>query len=419
MAGIKLKIVQLKSNPQPPRFWLIAISAVIAVSWLLFVVSDISLISRMHSAAHSQEMTASSELPQSDFARFWFVGKSLSMGAKTPSAWFEKSFRIDILSPASGTRAWLYPPTMNLVAMVFAQLPLALSFWVWRLFCWIIAGFLLRIAGLPWIVIIAGLLSPAGLLDTLGGQNGTLIGALMASALLLIDQHPRIGGTIAGILCIKPQSALIFPIILLHRRRTAFCACAIVVMALVGLSLVVLGLKPWIWFLIVSQTASREILQTSFNKWFPAAGCTVFMMIRSLHASLSCAWLIQGLCSAVAAILVWQLWKHKNGNLVAKTAATLSLAVLITPYGFMYDLTGFSIGMAAMLWQAPARIKPVFALLWLASGYTLIIANLTGLLLFPVAALVAAALSWSLVGSTAVKSLGPHLHPARASSEIG
>jgi hypothetical protein len=195
--------VQLKSNPQPPRFWLIAISAVIAVSWLLFVVSDISLISRMHSAAHSQEMTASSELPQSDFARFWFVGKSLSMGAKTPSAWFEKSFRIDILSPASGTRAWLYPPTMNLVAMVFAQLPLALSFWVWRLFCWIIAGFLLRIAGLPWIVIIAGLLSPAGLLDTLGGQNGTLIGALMASALLLIDQHPRIGGTIAGILCIN------------------------------------------------------------------------------------------------------------------------------------------------------------------------------------------------------------------------
>ena len=194
-----------QKDPKPPRFWLILISAAIAILYLIFMASNVSLMIAMHAATHAQVMTATSELPQSDFARFWFVGKSLSMRGITPSAWFEKSFRIDILSPASGTLVWLYPPTMNLLAMAFAQLPLALSFWVWRVVCWGIAGSLLRFSGLPWIVIVVGVLSPAGLHDTLGGQNGTLIGALAASALLLIDRHPRLGGMIAGILCIKRQ----------------------------------------------------------------------------------------------------------------------------------------------------------------------------------------------------------------------
>jgi hypothetical protein len=411
--------VQRKTIPQPPRFWLIVISAAIASLYLFFMAGNVVVMTAMHAATHAQVMTATSELPQLDFARFWFVGKSLDMRGTMPSAWFEKSFRINILSSASGTLVWLYPPTMNLVAMVFAQLPLTLGFWVWRVVCWSIAGFLLRLAGMPWIVIVAGVLSPAGLHDTLDGQNGTLTGALAVSALMLIDRHPRLGGTVAGILCIKPQAALILPLIVLQKRRMAFCACAVTVLALVGLSLLIEGINPWIWFLTVAQPASRRILQTPYSEDFPATGFTVFMMARSLHASLGYAWLIQALCSAAASILVWQLWRRKNCHLVARVAATLSLAVLITPYGFTYDLTGFSIVMAAMLWQAPARIKPVFALLWLASGYTEIVAYLTGLLLFPIAAVIAAALSWYLIEPAAIRLPGTRLprrdaDPARA-----
>ncbi len=395
-----------KKKPQPPRFWLIVISAAIVILYMLFMASNVAVMIEMHAASHSQVMTTTSEMPQSDFARFWFVGKSLDTGDAPPTAWGGKNFRIDILSPASGALAWLYPPTMNLLAMVFAKLPLALSFWVWRVTCWGIAGFLLRLAGLPWIVILAGVLSPAALHDTLGGQNGTLTGALAASALLLIDRHPRLGGAIAGILCIKPQAALVFPMVLLQRRWAAFYACAVTVMTLIGLSLVIEGIKPWIWFLTVGRSASRQILQAPFSEVFPAGGCTVFMMARSLHASLDFALLIQGVCSAVASILVWQLWWRREGNLMARVAATLSFAVLITPYGFMYDLTGFSIGMATMVWQAPARIKPLFAVLWLASGYTGTVANLTGLLLFPIAAAVAAMLSWHLIEPAAIRLPG-------------
>ena len=393
-----------KKKPQPPRFWLIVISAAIVILYLLYLASNVAFMIEMHAASHSQVMTTTSEMPQVDFARFWFVGKSLYMGDAAPSTWSGRGFRIyNILSPASGALAWLYPPTMNLLAMVFAKLPLALSFWVWRVTCWGIAGFLLRLARLPWIVILAGLLSPAALHDTLMGQNGTLTGALAASALLLIDRHPRLGGAIAGILCIKPQAALVFPMVLLQRRWGAFYACAVTVMTLIGLSLVIEGIKPWVWFLTVGRSASRQILQVPFNEVFPVGGCTVFMMARSLHARLDCAWLIQGVCSAVAGILVWRLWRRRQGNLLAKVAVTLSFAVLITPYGFMYDLTGFAIGMAAMMWQAPARTKPVFALLWLASGYTGTLANLTGLLLFPIAATVAATLSWYLIEPAAIR----------------
>ncbi len=319
------------------------------------------------------------------------------MGPAIPSPWFVKTFQINILSPSAGKLIWLYPPTMNLLAILFAKLPLGTSFWAWRAFSGAVAGLLLRYAGLPWVVIVAGVLSPAGLHDTLGGQNGTFIGALVVSALLIMDRNPRIGGAVAGMLCIKPQAALIFPLILLQKRQKAFWSCAIIVAGMIGVSLLVEGMKPWIWFFTVAQQVSRRILQTPFTEYFPAGGCTVFMMARSLHASLRCAWVVQACCAGGASVLVWNLWRKQNENPVAAMAATVSLAALITPYGFLYDLTGFAIGMAAMIFSAPMCLKPVFALLWLASGYILTVANLTGLLLFPMVALAGAILSWILI----------------------
>jgi len=70
-------------------------------------------------------------------------------------------------------------------------------------------------------------------------------------------------------------------------------------------------------------------------------------------------------------------------------ALSLCLAVLMTPYGFLYDLVGFSIAMAIMMARAPDRQKPAFGVLWLLGGYANTLLNLTGVVWVPLGVIIA------------------------------
>jgi hypothetical protein len=347
-------------------------------------------------------MTATQELPQADFARFWYVGKMLcikraaAFGYDIPiSPWFKSTFQIDILSPAAHPeRIWLYPPTMGLLAMVFSCIPLALSFWCFRFACLLLAALCLRRAGLGWLVIAGGLASPAEIVDTIGGQNGALTSGLLVSALLCFDTNPRFGGALAGLLCIKPQCAFVLPFILLTRRYSkALVSFLLVLCAVICLSILAEGGGAWRWFIAVAEPQSALILNAPLNKILPS-GVTVLMMARSFHASLPLAWALQGVSSAVTAVFIWRQWKTPCNDPISRMALTMCLAVLLTPYGYLYDLVGFSIGMAGMFMKSPAPQKPVFAILWLFIGYAGTLASLTGIIVVPILAAIGAWLIW-------------------------
>jgi hypothetical protein len=377
-------------------------AAAITCLYLLFAASSLWMMWDMRVPGHSQVMTATQELPQADFARFWYVGKRLVMQRAVdfgddmpPSSWFKAAFKIDILSPAVPPRSvWLYPPTMGILAMLFSSAPLAASFWLWRIFSLAAAGFLLRSAGLGWLPIAAGLASPAAFHDLLAGQNGTLLAGLFVSSLLYFDTKPRLGGVLAGLLCIKPQAAIGLPIILLQRaRHKALRWCICTGLALTALSILLEGWQSWAWFFNVAEPASARILDLPF-KDLPLGGITVLMMARSLHASMTTAWALQAVSTAIATVLIWTAWARPDGDAVRRMALTVCLAALLTPYGYMYDLVGFSIAMAAMFAISPAPLKPMFALLWLSGGYTGTFERLTGFVLMPVAAAIGAWLIW-------------------------
>jgi hypothetical protein len=88
-------------------------------------------------------------------------------------------------------------------------------------------------------------------------------------------------------------------------------------------------------------------------------------------------------------------------------AATLCLASLISPYGYFYDLVGYSIGMAAVVFRANDRWKPVYALLWLAPGYSGLLAGITGHIFMPVAIMAGAFMTWR---EATVPQTPPHAH---------
>jgi hypothetical protein len=374
--------------------------AAVAMLYALYLVSSAWLMARMYAPGHAQAMTATTELPQSDFARFWYVGNILlqrraaSFGIHLPpSPWFSATFQLDILQPGTHPEMiWLYPPTMGLLAMLFAALPLAASFWVWRAASLALAAILLSQAGLEWQVVLVGLASPAEIHDIVGGQNGALMAGLLVGALLLADTRPRLAGVLAGLLCIKPQVAIIVPLVLLHRGRVkALAACACTLATMVALSIAAEGWHSWVWFATVAQPQSTRIMNAPFDK-MTRGGFTVLMMARHLHLSIATAWALQCASSAASALLIWRAWRGPTRDAVARMALTLSLAVFLTPYGFIYDLVGFSVAMAAMCARTQGWQRPCFALLWLAGGYTLSLENMTGQIVMPVAALLAAAL---------------------------
>ncbi|MDD2704539.1 MAG: glycosyltransferase family 87 protein [Acidocella sp.] len=384
--------------------------ALLGVLYVIYLISTINLMIAMR--AGPPTLTLAHELPQSDFGLFWCAGKGLfaqavaRFGIEAPGTQvFLRTCQVNILSGAApAALAWPYPPLAGFLVVPFSFIPLAVSFWVWRAFSVVIAGGLLRRAGLGWGVIVAGLASTAALHDLVGGQNGTLIAGVLVSALLLAETRPGLAGLLAGLLAVKPQTALVFPAIVLRPRgMKMLLAGLLTVLAIVALSLAVWGTEGWIWFFKVAEPDEMKQAAAPFTVFFPAAGITVFSMARSLGAGLHAAWAWQAASSVAALGLTWGAWRPGAMTPQPRMALTCALSVLAMPHGFAYDLVAFSIGMAALYPRAGGWERLTLGLLWLMGGYTITLANYTGLVLFPVFAVLGAALAWRLRASPAAR----------------
>jgi len=385
----------MTSSPRP-RLLLIMALAVITCLYILFLVSNVFLLLAMHSVSPSHVVSTPQQLPQADFARFWYVGKMLLVQRAAQFGvvlalppWWHQVFQIDILSLGSDpSQIWLYPPTMGVLAVPFGLLPLGFSFWVWRMASLAVAAFLLRYAGLDWPIIVLGLASPAEIHDLVSGQTGALTGGLLTAGLLCLDRKPQTGGVLTALLCIKPQAALFLPLILLQRRFwPALAAFIMTVAAVVAVSVLLEGAQSWVWYLTVAEPQSALVMNAP-DGHLARDGISVLMMARSLHIGLRWAWLLQGLSFLIAGWLFWNAWRRPAEPL-RRVALSLCLAVLMTPYGFLYDLVGFSIAMAIMMARAPDRQKPAFGVLWLLGGYANTLLNLTGVVWVPLGVIIA------------------------------
>ncbi len=399
---------------QRPR--LLLILWVAAAVWLYLLFGTIALQDYTSQLSSNPERIwdAGHLLPETYFAMFWFSGNALlrhfmaAHGMALPaSTWLQQTLHVSIASETPFFHlTWLYPPTMGLLAMLYASVPLKISFWLWRALYFAISALLLRRAGMSWPAIALGLLCPAAMVDLVEGENGTLTGGLIAASLLLVERAPRRAGLLAALLSIKPQIGVTLPFVLLQpKMRPALLAALAGVLLLASATLPFFGLEGWAWFLLQSPQRSSELVATPVTQLFPEAGSTVFYMARSFGLGLHGAIIAQCCSTLASALALWQLWRIPGRPETARMTATLALCVLLVPYGYLYDLVGFSIGMAAMcLSAAPAR-KPVYATLWLFAGHSATIAGLTGHILMPVAAALAALMAWQ---EAAAPRIPPH-----------
>lgn len=164
-----------------------------------------------------------------------------------------------------GYLGWLNPPHFFFAVAPFAPLSYAWAWAAWSLACVLVLGFAVRAVSPGAAALVAAFCTPSVLISLGVGQNGALVAALIAWTLLLLDRRPVLAGIALGLLTIKPQFGLIFPLLLaLTGRWRVFSAAATTVLALVALSWAAFGAESWQAFLpTVSGTAGRYLAPDS------------------------------------------------------------------------------------------------------------------------------------------------------------
>lgn len=322
-----------------------------------------------------------------DFSNVYAAGMAANRGDAAAPFDAARQLQMEraIFGAATPFYGWHYPPFFLLLATLLAKLPYAAALILWQggsLLLYLAAmNLLLRNSAAPslardrlWLPITLGF--TAVFVNLLHGQNGFLTTALFAAGLAVLDKRPILSGILFGLLCYKPQFALVIPLVLAGTGRwRSFAAGAITVAVLAMTVTAQFGVEVWPAFmqsLHFTRTVVLEQGNTGFHKIQ-----SVFAWVRMWGGSISLAYLIQaGIALAVIAALV-KIWRDDVDDAYKKASLCLA-ALLITPYCLDYDLmllapviallaargksrgfADFEILSLVMLWCVPAVARNV------------------------------------------------------------
>lgn len=267
-----------------------------------------------------------------DFLINWMAGRSvLGYG---PTAWFDPSvynaaLRV-LLGPNFPEHFWFYPPHLVLFTWPVGLLPYLAAYAAWCLL-----GLALYVwASLPFVRrehLLFAVAAPGVAVCIFFGQNGFYAAALLLGGLAVLQRQQIAAGILFGILTVKPQFALLLPIMLVLSGRWlalfSMIATAAVLAAAAGY---IFGWEIWPAFL-------EKFIQQ--QDWLLARGdglsrltaASVFSGVRLTGLPSVLAWYGQALASlfAVAAV-IWTYKRHRDPML--SIALLVTAIFLVTPY---------------------------------------------------------------------------------------
>lgn len=303
-------------------------------------------------------LAAGTARPAGDFAVFWSASHVMLHGTAAQVYNFTSfsaaeaalfgSFGKDSFLP------WLYPPTFLLLITPIALLPFLLSYLLFvgaSLLAYIkgvlAVSHLARWSGNARLAVLLLVTSPCVFVTTLFGQNSLLTASLAVFAVRWVERYPVRSGICIGLLCIKPQMAMIFPFVLIATRAwRVFASAAVTTIVCAGLSVVVCGVPTVKLSFLAADLARHVILEHSANFWL--ASPTSFAALRLGDVPLPIAWLIQGAVAALAIASACHIWRKTHD--AGARAGVLALATLISnPYVWHYELAWLGLTLAWLL----------------------------------------------------------------------
>ncbi|CAN5180512.1 glycosyltransferase family 87 protein [soil metagenome] len=287
-----------------------------------------------------------------DFINVW-AGPKLAFSGHIATL-FEQQAYHDALTALFGQpmrfHTWSYPPSALPLLLPFSVLPYFASLALWTVsLLAVYAAVALAPVAAPnrRLALLLLVLSPAALINIIGGQNGFATAALFMGGILLLDKRPVTAGILFGILTIKPQLGLVLPFVLLALGAWRTIAAAVLTaLALMLLSVLVLGTDSWSGFLGPLRDNQIAALE-EFKGFYTYMTVSVYAAARMLGMPLTPAMILQGLVTVP--VLMLAVWAARRTSDPRQRAFVLAAAAaLVTPYAFNYDLTALTM---AIVWK--------------------------------------------------------------------
>jgi len=291
----------------------------------------------------------------SNYLCFWAAGRlALAGHAAAAYDWATvMGFQLAAVPHARFTLPWLYPPVLLMVVTPLAFLPYVVSAFAWLAAtgaAYLAAAYATLHRRLA-MLLAAG--SPIVLLNIHEVETGFAVAALMGLCLAQIERRPILAGMMLGLLTIKPQLGLLFPIVLIAggRWRTFWSATATVA-GLVALTTAVLGTDTWREFLSTAPHAFHADTEQQLCRWADIQ--TWYSLARFIGLSARIAWTFHITAAIAVSALVCWLWR-RSASYNLKAAALIVGTLLVTPYVLMYDLVPLGFAVAYMAKEGLAQ----------------------------------------------------------------
>lgn len=314
----------------------------------------------------------SDRLPYWDFTNLW-AGTRMALKGNVGYLFDAEAYRRELrllLSPLLPNQEWSYPPSMLLIGIPFAGLPIFIAYVLWTLGTLFLLLLATKQLDLVWWARLFIVVSPAAIMDAVFGQNGALTTALLLSGLLLAPSRPVIAGILLGLLTVKPQLGVLVPFCLLaagnYRAILSAGATALLLVIATGL---LFGFEVWSLFWTETRPLMTAILEAPFPQGYQMNAVTFFMLARSLGLDLAASYSFQSIASVVAITMTLWLWRSATKvDHRSKVCLTAILTLVAMPYGYVYDTIPISVTVAYfffnyrgfLLFLGVAWLYPVF-----------------------------------------------------------
>jgi len=289
-----------------------------------------------------------------DFLNFWMYGRTAL--TPDPSRFYDAVTYNQELAALLGAnypgQNWSYPPSIMLLALPFGQLT-----YLQALLCWTVLG-----AALFFVVarrhlndprlLLALLLSPAAVLCIISGQSSLITVAILIGIFAYLDHRPIVAGVLIGLLTLKPQLGLLFPVMLMASGRwRAFAAASVMSIAIAAVTAALFGPQVWLDFVLKGLPTNNIVMADPdgiATPFYP----TIFMNMRGVGAGYALAMAVQ-LCFSAAAVaaVIWAFRFCRDANPRVLMALFFACSISAVPYLLSYDTLALTFA-ALMLLEA-------------------------------------------------------------------
>ena len=275
-----------------------------------------------------------------DFLNFWMYGRAAWL--PDPSRYYDPHIYNVLLTsfigPAYPGQNWSYPPSIMLVAAPFGRLGYFPALLIWTLFGLAIFIFVARECVGDRRLLIPILLSPAAVFCLMSGQSSFLTTAMLLTIFACLDRRPALAGILIGLLTLKPQLGILFPVMLVASGRwRVFALAALTAILIAAVTAAIFGPAVWIDFVVKGLPVQNLVLADPERVGTPFYP-TIFMNVRGANASYAFAMAVQALFSAFAVGAVFFAFRfRKDADPQILSALFFTCMICGVPYLLAYD----------------------------------------------------------------------------------